>query len=125
MNINKLEGLAVATSWGFESPLPHHKHRAAKASTTLIILASIAYTGSYRQEPVSFTERTENIRNHYAEVPFNSIVLHDSLHLLVIRPDLMVVPDPSTRPSGDSTAFWHKLPRRGNLSGEKPTVSLN
>ena len=48
---------------------------------------------SYRAQPVFFTARMENTRTQYEQVPSGSVVLQGPLHLLFLRPDLLVSPE--------------------------------
>ena len=97
--------LVTAAALSVLAALGLGENRRARTSIALIVLASVAYAGvygplqSYREQPVLFTERMEDILTRYRHVPSDSVVLRGSLHLLFLRPDLLVVPEENIRGS--------------------------
>ena len=84
--------LSVLTAVGFS------QRSWLRVATVLIVLTSVTYSGvfvplrPYREQPTFFTERMEKTLTQYEHVPSGSVVLQGPLHLLFLRPDLMVIP---------------------------------
>ena len=85
--------LSVLTAVGFS------QRSWLRVATVLIVLTFVTtYSGvfvplrRYREQPTFFTERMEKTLTQYEHVPSGSVVLQGPLHLLFLRPDLMVIP---------------------------------
>lgn len=81
------------------------EYRGAKTALALIVVSAVAWHGlygpwqGYRANGRLFTQQMERIVARYRPVPPGSVVLRGSLHLLFLRPDLLVVPQENIRTS--------------------------
>ena len=85
-------GLGTLMSWGL------WQHRGAKTVFACIVVATVIHTciyvplQRYRDNGILFTEEMDRLRSQYEGVPAGAVVLQSSLHVLFLRPDLIVVP---------------------------------
>ena len=116
--------LVSAAAFGALAALGVSQHRTAVAAVTTVIVATVIHSclytpwQDYRANGRLFTDRMETIHRRYEDVPAGSVVLRGSLHLLFLRPDLMVVPQEQIR----SPEFFDSLRAQAVRSGRQVWV---
>lgn len=95
--------LMSAAAFGALATLGVSQHRTAMTAVATVIVTTVIHSclytpwQDYQTDGGLFPDRMETIHRRYEDVPAGSVILRGSLHLLFLRPDLLVVPQERIR----------------------------